>query len=97
MQIVCAWCGRVLGTKQGGEGITHGICPECLAKLQAEIVTLRRHLIGAERVMEKILKIGIELEKNEIMWLEKACITRIQFHAGEKSLGSVRQSNQAGF
>ena len=57
MQIVCAWCGRILGTKQG-KGTTHGICPDCLAKLQAEITTLRRHLIGAERVTEKLLKGG---------------------------------------
>jgi len=57
MQIVCAWCGCVLGEKQG-EGTTHGICPQCLAKLQAEITTLRRHLIGAERVTEKLLKGG---------------------------------------
>ena len=58
MKIVCAWCKRVIGEKQGGKGVTHGICPECLAKLQAEIVTLRRHLIGAERVTERILKKG---------------------------------------
>jgi len=57
MQIVCAWCGRILGEKQG-TGTTHGICPQCLAKLQAEIVTLRRHLIGVERATEKILKKG---------------------------------------
>ena len=57
MQIVCAWCGRVIGQKQG-EGVTHGICPQCLARLQAEIATLRRHLIGAERAAEKILKKG---------------------------------------
>jgi len=57
MTIICAWCGRMLGQKQG-EGVTHGICPQCLAKLQAEIVTLRRHLIGAERVTEKLLRKG---------------------------------------
>ena len=56
MTIICAWCRRVL-TRQG-TGITHVICPQCFAKLQAEIVTLRRHLIGAERVTEKILKKG---------------------------------------
>lgn len=59
MQIVCAWCKRVLGEKQG-EGVTHGICPECLAKLEQEMATLRRHLIGAERATEKILKKGGE-------------------------------------
>jgi len=57
MQIVCAWCKKVMGTKQG-TGTTHGICPDCLAKLQQEMATLRRHLIGAERVTEKLLKKG---------------------------------------
>jgi len=57
MTIVCAWCGRILGEKQG-TGTTHGICPQCLAKLQVEMATLRRHLIGAERVTEKLLKKG---------------------------------------
>lgn len=29
--IVCAWCGKYLGEKDGDgqTGITHGICPEC--------------------------------------------------------------------
>ncbi|RLG28410.1 hypothetical protein DRN98_09615 [Methanosarcinales archaeon] len=57
MQIVCAWCKKVMGIKQG-TGTVYVMCPECLAKLQQQIVTLRRHLIGAERVTEKILKKG---------------------------------------
>jgi len=57
MQIVCAWCKRVIGEKQG-EGTGYVICSECLAKLRSGIVTLRRHLIGAERMTEKILKKG---------------------------------------
>jgi len=34
MRIVCAWCGKELGEKEPLEDkrITHGICPECLAK-----------------------------------------------------------------
>lgn len=34
IKIVCAWCGKDMGTKDGKgvEGITHGICPECLIK-----------------------------------------------------------------
>ncbi len=54
--IKCMCCRRVL-TRQG-TGTVYVMCPNCLAKLQNEIVTLRRHLIGAERVMEKILKGG---------------------------------------
>lgn len=57
MKIVCAWCKKVIGTKQG-TGTVYVMCPECLAKLRFEIVTLRRHLIGAERVTEKLLKKG---------------------------------------
>jgi DNA-directed RNA polymerase subunit RPC12/RpoP len=34
LKIVCAWCGRELGTKDGLgiEGTTHSICPECYNK-----------------------------------------------------------------
>jgi len=31
----CAWCGKALGSKPGGgtEGVTHGICAECMARM----------------------------------------------------------------
>jgi len=29
MLIVCAWCGRKLGTKAGGDDTTHTICEKC--------------------------------------------------------------------
>lgn len=29
---ICAWCGKDMGTKEGGDGTTHGICPECAEK-----------------------------------------------------------------
>ena len=29
MDIICAWCGKKLGEKEG-EGQTHGICDACL-------------------------------------------------------------------
>jgi hypothetical protein len=34
IQVICAWCGKSLGQKDGEgiEGISHGICPECEAK-----------------------------------------------------------------
>ena len=28
---VCAWCGKILA--EGSEPVTHGICPECEAKV----------------------------------------------------------------
>jgi len=38
MKIVCAWCGRELGEKDGRgiEGVSHGLCNKCLARLQEE-------------------------------------------------------------
>jgi len=30
-QIECAWCKKHLGEQQG-EGVSHGICPECFAQ-----------------------------------------------------------------
>ena len=39
MKIVCAWCGKEMGEKNGKgiEGISHSICRECLAKLLAKM------------------------------------------------------------
>ena len=38
MKIVCAWCGKEMGEKdgEGEEGVTHSLCEECLAKMEAE-------------------------------------------------------------
>ena len=44
---ICAWCTRVMKTTPG-EGETHGICPECLAK---ELEKLDR--IGLEKEGKK--------------------------------------------
>jgi len=32
--VICAWCGKGLGTKPGlgQSGVSHGICPECEQK-----------------------------------------------------------------
>jgi hypothetical protein len=37
LRIVCAWCGRKLGEKdgQGIDGLSHSICDKCLRKLLA--------------------------------------------------------------
>jgi len=34
LKIVCAWCGKDMGSKdgEGQEGITHAICPDCKKK-----------------------------------------------------------------
>lgn len=41
MKIVCMDCKKELGEKEGGEGITHGLCPECYEKRLLEIVKIR--------------------------------------------------------
>ena len=37
MKRLCAWCGKELGEKPGGEpdDVTHGICKKCMEKLLA--------------------------------------------------------------
>jgi uncharacterized protein YlaI len=42
LKVVCAWCGRLTGTKEVEDTdkptlpITHSICPECSQKLEEE-------------------------------------------------------------
>jgi len=37
MRIVCAWCGKEIGKKENDdEEVSHGLCEECFAKLEAE-------------------------------------------------------------
>jgi len=35
MKVVCAWCGKTLGEKDGCgvDGVSHGLCSECLDRL----------------------------------------------------------------
>jgi len=33
MIVHCSWCKKFMYEKDGGEGISHGICPTCAAKL----------------------------------------------------------------
>lgn len=41
MKVICAWCKKDMGTKNGAPGthndVSHGICPECKARVQEEI------------------------------------------------------------
>ena len=39
IQIICAWCHRDMGIKEGEAPcpISHGICPDCERKVRAEI------------------------------------------------------------
>jgi hypothetical protein len=33
---ICAWCKKDMGSKPGGDGITHGICDDCVKKIEDE-------------------------------------------------------------
>ena len=39
MKIVCSWCGKKMGEKDGNgvEGVSHGICEECLGHLMGKM------------------------------------------------------------
>ena len=39
MKMICSWCGKDLGEKdgEGVEGVSHGVCEECLEKFLAEV------------------------------------------------------------
>lgn len=48
MRIRCAWCGTLLGEKEGGPGTTSGICQPCLeAHFPEEASALKKK--GANR------------------------------------------------
>ncbi|MBM4433087.1 MAG: hypothetical protein FJ025_03725 [Chloroflexi bacterium] len=38
IKIICAWCGKDMGEKEGWgiEGVSHGMCNECAADVQAK-------------------------------------------------------------
>lgn len=40
----CAWCTGFMGSKPG-EGVTHGICPECAEKVKQENEQLRKEAV----------------------------------------------------
>jgi hypothetical protein len=48
--MVCAWCGKPLGTKDGNgqTGVSHGICSECKAKLLIEHASQNTHSMKEE-------------------------------------------------
>lgn len=39
MKVLCAWCGKKMGEKQGDgvEGVSHGICKQCSARVISEV------------------------------------------------------------
>ena len=41
MTVRCAWCSKDLGTKEGREGISHGICQECYQVMMVQAMVER--------------------------------------------------------
>ena len=58
MIIQCAWCDEVIGKKRG-KGISHGICPECLKKMNKKMS--REASMAAHSEIEQAL----QREKNK--------------------------------
>jgi len=48
MTVICAWCDKALGTKDGPDIVTHGICQECADKVFAD------HKRGGEQQEEEL-------------------------------------------
>ena len=48
MKIVCSWCGKVMGEKDGEgiDGISHSVCDECYTKLNYEAKESSRNIIS---------------------------------------------------
>ena len=36
MKVICAWCGKHKSGDPNDKEVSHGICPECAAKLEQE-------------------------------------------------------------
>jgi hypothetical protein len=41
-EIVCAWCGKHLGTKPGKDETSHGLCAECKTEQFEEAEQLKK-------------------------------------------------------
>ncbi|MDO8575059.1 MAG: hypothetical protein Q7R61_02175 [bacterium] len=43
-KVVCAWCKKEMGEKEGIEGgkTSHGICPDCKAKVLSDYLTKKQ-------------------------------------------------------
>jgi len=37
LKMVCSWCGKTMREGTPGAPVSHGICPECKEKLEAQL------------------------------------------------------------
>ena len=56
MTIICMDCGQYLGKKAGGDGVTHGLCPECYLIRRKEIEEMKIQDRAMENNYENYLK-----------------------------------------
>ena len=56
MKIICMDCKRYLGKKAGGDGVSHGLCPECYLIRREEIEEMKRQDRYLEDSYENYLK-----------------------------------------
>jgi len=54
IQVICAWCQRDIGTKEGEAlcSVSHGICTECAQKVQMEIKEFSQRKKQSEEIKE---------------------------------------------
>ena len=63
--VICAWCGKSLGEKdgQGVEGISHGICEDCLKAIVGKVVRAGiPNILGIRILEEEVLKVTARKE-----------------------------------
>ena len=61
MQVVCAWCKKVMGEKESSGdtlSITHSICPECKKNVLAGIPSTRDNGDGTASFVGKLVGMG---------------------------------------
>ncbi len=49
LRIVCSWCGLVMREGEPGAETSHGMCPECLARMRARTAAARVVVSGRQR------------------------------------------------
>ena len=60
IKVVCAWCGKDMGEKdgQGKEGISHGLCEECRAEM-ASAGKIKKGGIPSKRIGQELGKLPV--------------------------------------
>ena len=76
--VICAWCGKDLGTKEDMEGVGHGICPECKKKHFPE---LDKNKGGQETI-----GVRMNLSRERIRQIEQEALARMR---GSRDLWEV--------